>query len=116
MQNCRNRRTKLEEQLRLNMKLQPAYDHLSQFSSKTISVEEYDLHIIAVLSTASSMKRCMVLTAPRCWNFQCYQKEQLAIKKLSQVILDGCIGPSVVLWGNGGFGPTSKGHPSAPNK
>jgi hypothetical protein len=37
-------------------------------------------------------------------------------KKLSQVILDGCIGLSVVLWGNGGFGPTSKGHPSAPNK
>jgi hypothetical protein len=71
---------KLEMQLRLNMRLQAVYDYLSQFSSRMISVEEYDLHIKAVLSTASSMKQRMVLTAPRRWNFQCYQKEQLAIK------------------------------------
>ena len=54
--------------------------------------------------------------APSRWKFECYQKEQLAAYQLSKDLLFGCTGPSIVVWGNGGFGPTSRGHAPAPNK
>jgi hypothetical protein len=62
------------------------------------------------------MKRLVKAKAPSRWKFECYQKEQLAAHQLSKDLLLGCTGPSIVVWGNGGFGPTSRGHASAPNK
>jgi hypothetical protein len=51
------------------------------------------------------------------WKFDTYQQEQRAIQKLSTVILGGMSASNtLVVWGNGGFGPTSKGHDSASNK
>ena len=44
------------------------------------------------------------------------RKEQLAVYKLSKDLFSGCTGPSILVWGNGGFGPASRGHASAPNK
>ena len=54
---------------------------------------------------------------PRRWKFQAYQKEQRAVTKLVTSLLGG-LNPAdtIVVWGNGGFGPTSQGHASAPNK
>ena len=54
---------------------------------------------------------------PRRWKFQAYQKEQHAVTKLVTSLLGG-LNPvdTIVVWGNGGFGPTSQGHASAPNK
>ena len=45
-------------------------------------------------------------------------KGQRAVKKLATVILEGIYDKKnvVVAWGNGSFGPTSRGHASAPNK
>jgi hypothetical protein len=42
--------------------------------------------------------------------------KQLAAHQLNKDLLSGCTVPSLVVWGNGGFGPTSRGHASAPNK
>ena len=42
--------------------------------------------------------------------FECYRKEQLA-----KDLFLGCTGPSILIWGDGGFGPKSHGHASAPN-
>jgi hypothetical protein len=36
-------------------------------------------------------------------------------RELSKDLFSGCTGPSILVWGNGGFGPTSHGHASAPN-
>ena len=54
----------------------------------------------------------------RRWKFEAYQKEQRAVHKLVADVLDGVdIKESVVVaWGNGSFGPTSRGHDSTPNK
>jgi hypothetical protein len=51
------------------------------------------------------------------WKFETYQKEQRAVQKLSTDLLGG-LSPTntLVVWGNSGFGATSKGHDSAPNK
>jgi hypothetical protein len=50
------------------------------------------------------------------WKFQTYQKEQRCVKKLVTDLLGGMGNNTLVVWGNGGFGPTSKGHDSASNK
>jgi hypothetical protein len=45
------------------------------------------------------------------------KKEQRCVKQLVTDLLGG-MSPTntIVVWGNGGFGPTSKGHDAAPNK
>ena len=59
----------------------------------------------------------MEVTCNRRWKFQSYQKEQRAVEKLSTDLLGGLrASETLIVWGNGGFGPTSKGHDSAPNK
>ena len=64
------------------------------------------------------------------WTFECYQKEQLAAYQLRRLrarkrkdLLFGCTGrlrarkrPAIIVWANGGFGPTSRRHAPAPNK
>jgi hypothetical protein len=59
----------------------------------------------------------MQVKAIRRWKFAVYQKEQRAVQKLATSLLGG-LRPSntIIVWGNGGFGPTSHGHASAPNK
>ena len=54
----------------------------------------------------------------RRWKFESYQKGQRAVNKLAADILEGVEDKNdvVVAWGDGSFGPTSKGHASAPNK
>ena len=112
----RAERNRKEYRLRKKMNLKPIYDYLSENSSKTVDVDVYCRHIRAVILTLPNLQERCRAKSPRRWNFECYRLEQLAAKKLSDVLLEGCTGPSVVIWGNGGFGPTSRGHPSAPNK
>ena len=54
----------------------------------------------------------------RRWAFDSYKQEQGAIHKLVHTLLDGVKDKTnvVVAWGDGSFGPTSRGHASAPNK
>ena len=53
----------------------------------------------------------------RRWKFEAYQKEQRAVTKLATSQLGGLsAADTIIVWGNGGFGPTSHGHASAPNK
>jgi hypothetical protein len=59
----------------------------------------------------------MKVKCNRRWKFESYQKEQRAVQQLSTDLLGG-LSPmdTLVVWGNGGFGPTSKGHDAAPNQ
>jgi hypothetical protein len=56
----------------------------------------------------------MQARCPRRWKFESYSQEQHAVEKLSTALLGG-LSPSntLIVWGNGGFGPTSHGHASA---
>jgi hypothetical protein len=98
------------------MQLQPAIDLLAQHSSKVSTSTDYKNHLRARLQTLEVMKAYVQAKAPRRWNFECHQKEQLAVHKLSKDLFSGCTGSSILVWGNGGFGPTSRGHASAPNQ
>ena len=91
-------------------------EQLAAGPSKVCTSVDYLLHMNARLATMDIMKRFVKARAPSRWRFECYQKDQLAIRKLSKRLLEGCIGPTIIVWGNGGFGPTSRGHASAPNK
>jgi hypothetical protein len=104
------------QNLMSKMCLQPAIDILSKSSSRVSTSVAYMGHLHARLATLDTMKRLVKAKAPSRWKFECYQKEQLATHQLSKDLLSGCTGPSIVVWGNGGFGPTSHGHASAPNK
>jgi hypothetical protein len=104
------------QHLMSRMGLQPAIGVLSQNSSRVSTSAAYMNHLHARLATLDTMKRLVKAKAPSRWKFECYQKEQLAAHQLSKDLLFGCTGPSIVVWGNGGFGPTSRGHASAPNK
>ena len=98
------------------MGLQTAVDDLSQNSSRVSNSDQYLHHLRARLRTLPQMRQFAIANAPCRWGFHCYRKEQLATYQLSQDLLLGRNGPSVIVWGNGGFGPTSSGHASAPNK
>ena len=96
--------------------MQKAIDILSQASSRSIA--RYDRHITARLQSSPVFLGIMKLKNRRRWKFESYQKEQRAVHKLAAAILDGVDDKSdvVVAWGDGSFGPTSRGHASAPNK
>ena len=44
-----------------------------------------------------------------------YSQEQRAVEKLGTQLLGNVYGPVLLAWGNGKFGPSGKGHASAPN-
>jgi hypothetical protein len=115
---CGRRASKHRMQhLMSKMGLQPAIDVLSQHSSRVCTSVAYMDHLDARLATLDTMKRLVKAKAPSRWKLECYRKEQLAAHQLSKdLLLEGCTGPSIVVWGNGGFGPTSHGHAPAPNK
>ena len=58
----------------------------------------------------------MSLRNKRRWKMEAYSTEQRAVEKLSTQLLEHASPQVIVVWGNGGFPPTSKGHASAPNK
>ena len=115
--NCGQIKTQYRRQ-RLSKLLneQPAIDLLSNASSRTSKKDTYLKHIEARLATAESFIQSMSLKCTRRWKFEVYQKEQRTAKKTATDLL-GDLPPSetLVLWGSGGFSPTSKGHASAPN-
>ena len=109
-----NRRRNLD--LANKLELQESIDLLSLASSRTGFFAKYWLHVRTRIQTAPVMQKRMATKICRRWKFEAYQKEQRAVKKLSTDLLNG-MSPSdtLVVWGNGGFGPTSHGHAPAPN-
>jgi hypothetical protein len=103
-------------QLTKKLNLQPAIDDLANHTSRVHTSQAYLEHVAAKLRTLDTMKTRMVTTSPRRWAFDCYRREQLAVHKLSKDLLAGCVGPTVIVWGNGSFGSSYRGHASAPNK
>jgi hypothetical protein len=77
----------------------------------------YSLHIQGRLQTLVTFQKVMVLKNRRRWKFDSYQSGQRAVTKLVTAILEGVEDKTDVIvgWGNGSFGPTSKGHAAAPN-
>ncbi len=103
--------------LHRSLSLQDSIDDLSKFSSKTSSRSTYLNHAAARVRTAPAFIQLMQIKSTSRWKFETYQKEQRAVEKLSTDLLGG-LSPTntLVVWGNGSFGATSKGHDSAPNK
>ena len=99
-------------------RMQPAIDTLAAASARIPSVVAYTAHIDAKMNTAVTFQRPMSTKARRRWRFELYQTGQRAAEKLVTDLLDGVSDRSkaVLAWGNGSFGPTSRGHASAPNK
>jgi hypothetical protein len=102
-----------ESKLQKRLNLQPVIDALASSSSKT--VDDYQRHVAARIATAPALQRRMQARCPRRWKFESYSQEQRAVEKLSTDLLGGLCN-TLIVWGNGGFGPTSHGHASAPNK
>ena len=95
--------------------LQPSYQTLSENTSTTISPTVYSAHMTARLTTIPALRTRMVLKSERRTKMHTYSMEQQAMKTLACELTAGLDGSSIVVWGNGGFGPTSFGHASAPN-
>jgi hypothetical protein len=104
------------DSLHKRMGVQKAIDILSGSSSR--NVLDYDSHVRARLQSASIFCSVMELKNPRRWKFEAYKTEQRAVHKLVTDVLGKKTNTrnTLVVWGNGSFGPTSKGHASAPNK
>ena len=110
-----NRRRNLD--LANKLELQESINLLSLTTRRTGFFAKYWLHVRMRIQTAPVMQKRMETKICRRWNFEAYQKEQRAVKKLSTDLLDGMSpNDTLVVWGNGGFGPTSRGHAPAPNK
>ena len=92
-----------------------AYRQLSEASSRTGFTDEYLLHINARTETAPMMHAMMQVKAPRRWKFEVYKKEQCAVKNLAKDLLGG-LRPynTIIVWGNGGFAPSGRGHAMVP--
>ena len=82
------------------------------------SLRAYDAHVSGRLGTSDVFKSIMKLKNRRRWKFESYQKGQRAVHKLAADVLEGVENKKdvVIAWGDGSFGPTSRGHHSAPNK
>ena len=104
--------------LKRRANLQIVYDALAEASSKTAHLTKYDEHLIARINTSVSFQNVMTWKSPRRWRFEQYQAEQRAVEKLSLALRGDMPStvPITLAWGDGSFGPTSKGHNSAPNK
>ena len=87
-------------------------------SASSRSIQDYKAHIMARITTALAFQGPMREKRIRRVKFENHKKEQRAAKKLVAQLLDGYSDNAdvLVVWGNGGFGPTSRGHASAPNK
>ena len=97
--------------------MQPAIDILATHTFRTGSYDQYLKHARGRFATAEVLQRRMKATRGRRWSFESYRKEQRAVKKLSTDLLDGLDPKStLVLWGNGGFKSSYKGHDSSPNQ
>ena len=82
----------------------------------TVDPRVYMDHINARLESSFKFIEIMSLRNKRRWKMEAYSTEQRAVEKLSTQLLEHASPQVIVVWGNGGFPPTSKGHASAPNK
>jgi hypothetical protein len=109
----RGRELQLQQKLPLYL---PAVARLALHSARTASVRVYAAHALARVQTAPALATRNYTKAPRRWQFDVYQREQREAQKLSHALLGGLDrSNTLVVWGDGGFAPTSKGHAAAPN-
>lgn len=108
-------RTRAQDQ---RLKMESPIFELSVASSRVPRSSDYLLHTTARLKTAKAFEKVMGLKNRRRWKFDSYRDGQRAVHKLTTAILSGVEDKNnaIVAWGNGSFGPTSRGHASAPNK
>jgi hypothetical protein len=110
---------KLKEQnWQIHHKHKQAYIQLSEATSRVTKRELYVIHTRARLEAYPHTTTRMSSKSIRRLKFITYQKEQRAYKKLASNLVSGLddSSPRLIVWGGGGFGPTSRGHASAPNK
>ena len=113
----KNQRRLQIQSLQHRMNMGAAYLRLAEASSRTGFADEYIRHVKARTETAPKLQEMMQVKAPRRWKFEAYTKEHRAVKTLMMDLLGG-LRPynTIIVWGNGGFGPSGKGHAPAPNK
>jgi hypothetical protein len=90
---------------------------LAKATARTSKRTLYEEHVAARCAAAAANLEFMAIKTTRRLEFGVYQREQRAAKKLATDLLGG-LSPlsTLVVWGNGSFGPTSRGHAPAPNK
>jgi hypothetical protein len=103
-----------------NRKLQMfrVQEELAQCVRQSPDPQVYRVYQGVRLKTLPKFTTMMKTFLPRRWALEVYRQEQRAVQKLStdlrgEIPKDEAV---VLVWGGGGFGPTSRGHAAAPNK
>jgi hypothetical protein len=114
----RDKQRKRTQAHQLKLQMFRVQEELSQCVRQSPDPQVYRMYQGVRLRTLPKFINMMNTRLPRRWALEVYRQEQRAVQKLS-TDLRGDIPKDeavVLVWGGGGFGPTSRGHASAPNK
>ena len=89
---------------------------LGEFPATVSGYPKYLSHAVAVFTTSAPMVKRMRLTAPRRNRLDKHSNELQAAKKVAEEFLALCKETVILVWGDGNFSPSTKGHAPAPNK
>ena len=96
------------------------YEELANCSHKVRTLEEYHLYVSTVIKWWYSLLEFAFAPVVRHLRFRRFQSTQSSgrtlVRSLRSALEIEASEKLVLVWGNGGFGPTSRGHASAPNK
>ena len=104
--------------LQLSSALQPVQS-VSESATTAVSLSQWRLTASeGRCSSVGHLRNEVSQPKHRKLRFWCYQKQQLAYATVTAGLCGGRerIASTVVLWGDGNFGPTSRGYAAAPNK
>ena len=106
------------EQRTNRMGMSSIFEDLQHFDKRSSKPVEYLSYTNKILSYLPIFNHVLSHINTRRWKFEAFKREQHAVEKLCMNLLKNTNSKyqSLVVWGNGGFGPTSKGHASSPNK
>jgi hypothetical protein len=108
---------KKTKKLHKDLALQTSMNILATATSRTTSLEAYFQHVTARIQTARAFIQLMQNKRTSRWKFEAYMREQRAVEKVAIALLAGMDPTStLVVWGDGGFSSSAKGHPPASNK
>jgi hypothetical protein len=89
---------------------------LGEFPATVSGYPKYLSHAVAVFTTSATMVKRMRLTAPRRNRLDKHSNELQAAKKVAEEFLALCKETVLLVWGDGNFSPSTRGHAPAPNK
>ena len=91
---------------------------LVDFSGKTFHLDAFKKHLAVLVPQLATRFEGAFLPRIQGLRFEAFRRQQVGLERLRQRF-QSHVPPGkklILVWGNGGFGPTSKGHESSPNK